>query len=173
MLDGVFFVLGRLLCGFADVEADLDQVSLRADTHPHTLSPMFAIAFRIANRLNIDSEAANAKHGVFEAEMRRRLWWAMVVYDSRISELSDYKTTQLVPTWDCKIPVNVNDFDLRPEMTTRPADQDASTEALFAVVRAAIGNCIRYNALHLDFVNPYSNTSPKQPNPPPTQTTPT
>lgn len=115
---------------------------------------MFAIAFRIANRLNIDSEAANAKHGVFEAEMRRRLWWAMVVYDSRISELSDYKTTQLVPTWDCKIPVNVNDFDLRPEMTTRPADQDASTEALFAVVRAAIGNCIRYNALHLDFVNP-------------------
>ncbi|KAF1363463.1 hypothetical protein EJ07DRAFT_152273 [Lizonia empirigonia] len=94
----------------------------RADTHPHTLSPMFAVAFRIANRMNIDSEAANAKHGVFEAEMRRRLWWAMVVYDSRISEMSDYKTTQLVPTWDCKIPVNVNDFDLRPEMTTRPTD---------------------------------------------------
>lgn len=115
---------------------------------------MFAIAFRIANRMNIVNEAANAKHGVFEAEMRRRLWWAMVTYDSRISEMTDYKTTQLIPTWDCKIPVNVNDFDLRPEMTTRPVDQEASTEALFAVVRGAIGNSIRHNALHLDFINP-------------------
>ena len=115
---------------------------------------MFAIAFRIASRMNINNEAANVKHGVFEAEMRRRLWWAMVVYDSRISEMTDYKTTQLIPTWDCKIPVNVNDFDLRPEMTTRPVDQEASTEALFAVARGAIGNFIRHNALHLDFINP-------------------
>ena len=104
--------------------------------------------------MNISNEAANAKQSVFEAEMRRRLWWAMVVYDSRISEMTDYKTTHLIPTWDCKIPANVNDFDLRPEMTTRPTDQEASTEALFAVVRGAIGNSIRYNAWHLDFVNP-------------------
>ncbi|KAJ8115454.1 hypothetical protein OPT61_g2904 [Boeremia exigua] len=129
-------------------------VSLRPDMHPHTLSPMFAIAFRIAHGMNIPNEAANARYGVFEAEMRRRLWWALVVYDSRISEMSDYKITQLVPTWDCKIPVNVNDFDLRPAMSTRPTDQEASTEALFAVVRGAIGNYIRYNAWHLDFVNP-------------------
>ncbi|KAF3039000.1 hypothetical protein E8E12_005018 [Didymella heteroderae] len=129
-------------------------ISLRPDTHPHTLSPMFAIAFRIAHRMNICNEAANSRHGVFEAEMRRRLWWAMVVYDSRISEMTDYKTTQLIPTWDCRIPVNVNDFDLRPEMTATPADQDASTEALFAVVRGAIGNFIRHNPWHLDFINP-------------------
>lgn len=115
---------------------------------------MFAIAFRIAHRMNIHSETTNAKHSVFEAEMRRRLWWAMVVFDSRISEMTDYKTTQLIPTWDCKIPLNVNDFDLRPDMSTRPNDQETSTEALFAVVRGAIGNFIRYNAWHLDFVNP-------------------
>ncbi|KZM19100.1 DNA binding [Ascochyta rabiei] len=129
-------------------------VSLRPDTHPHSLSPMFAIAFRIAYRMNIANESANAKHGVFEAEMRRRLWWALILYDSRISEMSDYKTTQLIPTWDCKIPANVNDFDVRPEISTRPLDQEASTEALFAVVRGAIGDFIRHNALHLDFINP-------------------
>jgi hypothetical protein len=115
---------------------------------------MFAIAFRIAQRMNIANEATNAKHSIFEAEMRRRLWWAIVLYDSRISEMTDYKVTHLIPTWDCKIPSNVNDFDLRPEMTTRPTDQDTSTEALFAVMRGAIGNFIRYNAWHLDFVNP-------------------
>ncbi|KAF3000058.1 hypothetical protein E8E13_000709 [Curvularia kusanoi] len=129
-------------------------ISLRPDTHPHTLSPMFAIAFRIAHRMNISNEATNAKHSIFEAEMRRRLWWAMVLYDSRISEMTDYKVTQLVPTWDCKTPSNVNDFDLRPEMTARPPDLNPSTEALFAVMRGAIGNLIRYNAWHLDFVNP-------------------
>lgn len=104
--------------------------------------------------MNICNEAANIKTGVFEAEMRRRLWWAMVVYDSRISEMTDYKATQLVPTWDCKIPANVNDFDLRPNMTAVPANQDTSTEALFAVVRGAIGDFIRQNTWHLDFINP-------------------
>ena len=50
--------------------------------------------------------------------------------------------------------MNVNDFDLRPEMIRKPTDQNACTEALFVVVRGAMGNFIRHNALHLDFINP-------------------
>ncbi|KAJ5509759.1 hypothetical protein N7527_011902 [Penicillium freii] len=36
-----------------------------------------------------------------EAEMRRRLWWSLIIFDNRIGEMSDYQTSSLAPTWDC------------------------------------------------------------------------
>lgn len=115
---------------------------------------MLGIASRIAQRLGIQYESNNSKYPVLEAEMRRRLWWSFVMFDARISELSDYRTTILAPTWDCKIPLNVNDFDLRPEMKDPPAVQSKTTEALFARLRCEIGEFIRHSSFHLDFTNP-------------------
>ena len=115
---------------------------------------MLGTAFRIAQRLGIPSESANVKHTVLEAEMRRRLWWSMVLFDARISEVSDHKATTLVPTWDCQIPLNVNDFDLHPDMKIRPANQEEPTEALFLVVRSELTNFVRHSSSHLDFINP-------------------
>lgn len=86
--------------------------------------------------------------------MRRRLWWSLVMYDNRICEMADHKATNLLPTWDCRIPLNVNDFDLRPEMKTGPATHGNPSEALFAVVRSELGNFVRRSAFHLDFTNP-------------------
>ena len=87
--------------------------------------------------------------------MRRRLWWSLVTFDNRIAELSDYKTAEsLTPLWNCRLPTNVNDFDIRPEMREPPASQDQPTEALFAVVRSALGDFVRHSAFHLDFTNP-------------------
>ena len=86
--------------------------------------------------------------------MRRRLWWSLILFDTRICELADYKTAMLVPTWDCRTPLNLNDFDLQPEMKDPPAVQEKSSEALFAVVRSEIGEFVRHSAFHLDFVNP-------------------
>lgn len=86
--------------------------------------------------------------------MRRRLWWSLILFDTRICEMADWKTAMLVPTWDCRTPLNLNDFDLRPEMKDPPAVQEKSSEALFAVVRSEMGNFVRHTAFHLDFVNP-------------------
>lgn len=86
--------------------------------------------------------------------MRRRLWWSLISFDARIMEMADYKSMSLIPTWDCKIPLNVNDFDLLPEMKAPPAVHGNSTEALFAVVRSEISEFIRHSAFHLDFIIP-------------------
>jgi Fungal specific transcription factor domain len=115
---------------------------------------MLGVAIRIAQRMGIHSESALAKCTVVEAEMRRRLWWSLILFDTRISEIANSKTTTLDPTWDCKIPLNVNDSDLRPEMKGPPAIQGKSTEALFAVVRSELGEFIRHTVFHLDFTNP-------------------
>ena len=115
---------------------------------------MLGVAIRIAQRMGIHNESALAKCTAIEAEMRRRLWWSLVLFDNRISEIASSKTVTLDPTWDCKIPLNVNDSDLRPEMKGPPAMQGKSTEALFAVVRCELGEFIRHTVFHLDFTSP-------------------
>lgn len=115
---------------------------------------MLGVAIRIAQRMDIHSESALAKCTALEAELRRRLWWSLVLFDTRISEMSDHKTATLAPTWDCKIPLNVNDSDLRPEMKGPPVVQGKSTDALFAVVRSELGDFVRHTMFHLDFTSP-------------------
>ena len=115
---------------------------------------MLGVAIRIAQRMGIHSESALAKCTAVEAEMRRRLWWSLVLFDSRIGQLANSKVTTLDPTWDCKIPLNVNDSDLWPEMKGPPAIQGKSTEAIFAVVRSELGEFIRHTVFHLDFTSP-------------------
>lgn len=115
---------------------------------------MLAIAVRTAERMRIDSESELSKSSPLEAEMCRRLWWALIMFDARVGELAYFPKAQLNPVWDCKVPLNVNDSDLRPEMEEPPNVQGLSTEALFVVVRAEIADFMRNTAMQLDFSTP-------------------
>ncbi len=86
--------------------------------------------------------------------MCRRLWWSLVIFDNRICEMSDHKTTILTPSWDCKTPLNINDFDILPEMRHLPVAHQQPTESLFIVVRSQLSDFVRHSAFHLDFTNP-------------------
>jgi hypothetical protein len=81
----------------------------------------------------------------------------LVFFDHRICEVADYRTTTLTPVWDCNTPLNVNDFELRPDMKSPPSAHDKPTEALFAVVRSELADSLRHSAFHLNFVNPSLN----------------
>lgn len=115
---------------------------------------MLGLAIRIAQRMGIHSESTLTKSSPLEAEVRRRLWWSLVLFDSRISELSHSRAVTLEPSWDCKIPLNVGDSDLRPEMKSQPVAQKSSTEAVLAVVRGEIGEFLRHSTFYLDFTCP-------------------
>jgi hypothetical protein len=56
-------------------------------------------------------------------------------FDRRICEIAGYRLS-LTHSGDCKPPLNVNDFDLRPEMQSAPEAHKTPTEALFVVVRS-------------------------------------
>jgi hypothetical protein len=115
---------------------------------------MLGVAIRIAQRMGIHSEAALARCPALEAELRRRLWWALALFDTRISEMAGHKNSTLSPTWDCTIPLNVSDSDLRPEMKEPPLVQEKSTDAIFAVVRAELADFVRHTMFYLDFTSP-------------------
>ncbi|PLB50139.1 hypothetical protein P170DRAFT_463409 [Aspergillus steynii IBT 23096] len=122
--------------------------------NPRSLSSMLAVAIRIAQRMGIHNEAALARCTVFEAEMRRRLWWSLMLFDSRINELTEHNVTTLAPAWDCKIPLNVGDSDLRIGMKDPPIAQGPASEALYVVVRSELGEFLRHAPFHLDFTHP-------------------
>lgn len=115
---------------------------------------MLGIAIRIAQRMGIHSEIVLADCSPFEAEMRRRLWWSLIFFDTRMAELGNSRIVTLDPTWDCKIPLNVSDSDLWPDMKSQPAQRTEPTDAMFAVVRSELGDHIRHTSFHLSFANP-------------------
>ncbi|CAK7275392.1 hypothetical protein SEPCBS119000_006670 [Sporothrix epigloea] len=141
-------------------------ISLGNCVSHHTLYSLLGAAMRVAQAMQIDIEAgphSSAKMKPLEAELRRRLWWALVLFDARISELSNHSPTMLNPTWSCCVPLNANDLDFRPELRESPRDAfgrgvggsgASSSEALFVVVRSELGNAMRHMEYYLALSNP-------------------
>ena len=116
-------------------------------------------ATRIAQQIGIDNESINMRCSPFEAEMRRRLWWSLVLFDARVCESShNLASSTLVPTWDCKAPSNLNDFEIWPETRSLPLTHEYPTEALYIVIRNTIAQHIRHSNFNLDFINPVHNS---------------
>lgn len=118
---------------------------------------MLSTAIRIAQRMGIHNESRLSKLAPLEAEMCRRLWWSLILFDTRIGEMADVHATSLLPIWDCNPPLNVNDSDLREDMTEHPQMQGIWTDTLFAVVRSELGNALRTARYHLDYWAPSLN----------------
>lgn len=115
---------------------------------------MIGVAIHIAKRMGLHNESSLAKCDALESEMRRRLWWFLVLFDARIGEMAGAKSSSLDPTWDCKIPLNVNDSDLHPEMKRPPTAHAQNTEAVFIIVRSEIADFVRHATFYLDYINP-------------------
>ncbi|KAF4126203.1 Fungal trans [Geosmithia morbida] len=129
-------------------------ISVREKSHPQALWSMLSVALRIAQRMGMHSEATNSRHNVLEAELRRRLWWAMAFIDSRMTEFTEYKATVLNPSWDCKVPLSVNDSELHASMTEPPAVRDHASDAMFVSSYSHIADYVRHSNFYLDFTNP-------------------
>ncbi|KAG9694455.1 hypothetical protein KCU95_g5630, partial [Aureobasidium melanogenum] len=150
-----------LKCGFLQTD-DRDcltalflyLVAVRPDTDPRSLSSLLGLTVRIAQRMGLDNESANTRCGPLEGEMRRRIWWALLLFDNRVCEMGDYRAVTLTPSWNCKIPANLNDFDLQSGMRTLPQSHDRPTESTLAVLRYAVADLVRHSSFFLDFTNP-------------------
>ncbi|OHE93826.1 hypothetical protein CORC01_10847 [Colletotrichum orchidophilum] len=126
----------------------------RPAAHIRSISSLLSVAIRIAQRMGLQHESANARCTILEAEMRRRLWWSLVLFDARMSGLSEHKATELTPTWDCAVPLNVGDSELRAEMKEPPRAEMKVSEALFSVLAAELADFARHTPFYLDMTNP-------------------
>ncbi|KAK4213664.1 hypothetical protein QBC37DRAFT_422608 [Rhypophila decipiens] len=131
-------------------------LSISQQVDPRSLACMVAVAIRIAQRMGMPYEPASSISGckALEFEMRRRLWWSLVLLDNQLCEmLHQERSTSLCPAWDCRVPLNVNDFELRADMKKPPAkNEKAATETLFVVVRSELADFLRRSASHLAII---------------------
>jgi hypothetical protein len=101
------------------------------------------IAVRIARRMGIHRDGSNLGLLPFETEMRRRLWWHIVHFDCRTSDLAGTKPSMDLFLGDSKMPLNVEDEDLELEMADPPKERTGITSIVLCLIRCDIIEFLR------------------------------
>lgn len=123
--------------------AVLFLICVRREDDSKFVWSMNAIVLRLAQGLGLHRDGSNFSLKPFETEMRRRLWWHICLMDSRSSE--DHGTDPLIHEgmYDCRLPLNVNDDDIYPEMQEAPAERVGCTDITFCLIRCEITGALR------------------------------
>ncbi|KAL7625626.1 hypothetical protein AAE478_004846 [Parahypoxylon ruwenzoriense] len=91
------------------------------------------VTVRIAQKMGLHRDGEFLGLSPFETEMRRRLWWRIVLLDALYALMSGLGQSLLPRSWDTKQPLNINDSDLYPTMTTIQA-KDSPTDMIFCLI---------------------------------------
>ena len=89
---------------------------------------MLAVAVRLGHSLGLHREGSRPGITPFIQELRRRLWWQLVVLDVRASE--DVGTDLLIfeSSFNTRFPANINDSDMSPDRTEPIVERQGFTE---------------------------------------------
>ncbi|KAL8715737.1 MAG: hypothetical protein Q9220_000404 [cf. Caloplaca sp. 1 TL-2023] len=135
-------------------------IFLNASRHmidPRSLWIHCGIAVRLGQRVGLHRDGTLFGLPPFETEMRRRLWWQIIVLDSRVSELSGAGTSILNLYFDTNLPSNVNDSNLNSEMGETPMDHPGATDMTFCLSRYEIAHFMkRSNTVFFSFDGPWA-----------------
>lgn len=80
----------------------------------------------------------------FETEMRRRLWWALRLLDTRASEDFGADSALHEGMSDTLLPLNINDSDIAPDTPELPQERVGVTDMTFCLMRYEISKVSRY-----------------------------
>lgn len=107
----------------------------RLHDKPMSVWMMTGLVIRMAHAIGLHRDGSHFAHlSPFEVEMRRRVWWAVCMLDTRASEDqgTDYSIT--AGTYDTKLPLNINDADIDPETKEPPPERQALTDMTISLV---------------------------------------
>lgn len=110
---------------------------------PRSLWLLTGLANRTGQAMGLHRERSLKDLRPFEAEIRRRLWWHILMMDSRSAQLLGTAVDAHFDSWDTRRPLNVDDSDLFPSMKELPPEHSGATEMLFCSIRFEIGKCMR------------------------------
>ncbi|KAL8752908.1 MAG: hypothetical protein Q9184_005586 [Pyrenodesmia sp. 2 TL-2023] len=113
-------------------------VASRHSIDPRSLWIHCGTAVRLGQRIGLHRDGSSLGLPPFEVEMRRRLWWQIVVLDSRVAELSGAGTSIVTALFDTRLPSNVNDSNLNPEMGELPPSHIGTSDMTFCLARYEI-----------------------------------
>jgi hypothetical protein len=118
-------------------------ILLRRNDDARKIWTLTGLAVRIAQTLGIHRDGSHFGLDPFDIEMRRRLWWQVCILDARSSEDHGCDPTIVEAQFDTKMPLNVYDNDLDPNMTKMPEERKGFTDMTFCLIRFEVTNIFR------------------------------
>jgi hypothetical protein len=94
---------------------------------------------RIAQKMGYHRDGESLNLPPFETEMRRRIWWQVIIQDVKYAMISGLNHSLLPVNWDTKRPLNLNDADLYPGLTEPVQEREGATEMAFVLVMTEVG----------------------------------
>jgi hypothetical protein len=120
---------------------------LFADPESELTSTMTGAAIRLGLKLGLDLNNPHPKVSLFEQEMRVRLWWQLHGLDAR-NRFSSAKWPKHRPSHqefgEVRLPLNINDADLHPDMVAAPAEHTNPTEMICVLLKFELFNWLRF-----------------------------
>ncbi|KAL4925278.1 transcription factor domain-containing protein [Aspergillus undulatus] len=112
-----------------------------------------AVGMALKMGLNRDGEALG--QSPFEVEMRRRLWWQLLILDTRVAEDHQSEPCILESSFNTRLPSNIASANLHPEMSRLAICGHGRTEMLFSLVRFEVS----YFARQMVFSDVFGNAN--------------
>ncbi|KAK4193047.1 fungal-specific transcription factor domain-containing protein [Podospora australis] len=109
-------------------------ISLQGRYNRHAAWILNGVVIRIAQKMGLHRDGERLGLSPFEAEMRRRVWWQIIMVDSKYAIFSGLSHSLLPRGWDTKTPKNVNDADIFPTATEPFQDREGPTEMIFVLL---------------------------------------
>ncbi|KAK4122144.1 hypothetical protein N657DRAFT_492261 [Parathielavia appendiculata] len=109
-------------------------ISLQGRYNRHAAWILNGIVIRIAQKMGLHRDGEALGLSPFECEMRRRLWWQIIMVDARYAILSGLSPSLLPTNSNTKAPKNVNDADIFPNATEPIVEREGPTEMIFCLL---------------------------------------
>ncbi|OJJ67631.1 hypothetical protein ASPBRDRAFT_186191 [Aspergillus brasiliensis CBS 101740] len=112
-------------------------------------------AVRLAEKMGLHQEPSDPSISFFEKEMRIRLWWQLRGLDARCRINSTPGIKKPPPPseiGDVRLPLNVNDADLHPDMTEPPLEHNGPTEMMCVLLKMEVSNWRRHSPIAVKLI---------------------
>lgn len=98
---------------------------------------MAGMAVRMGQRMDLHLE--NGESLSVNSEIRRRVWWQILMMDGRSTQLAGAQVQPTSVTPGYPLPLNVNDDDLNYLSDSMPAPKKGPTDMIFCLLRYEVG----------------------------------
>ncbi|EFQ31543.1 fungal specific transcription factor domain-containing protein [Colletotrichum graminicola] len=109
-------------------------VSVQGQLDRHAAWVLTGALVRIAQRMGLHRDGELLGLSPFETEIRRRIWWQIILLESKYAVLAGFCDAILPPNWNTKLPSNVNDADLVPGSLEPVKSREGATEMAFCLM---------------------------------------
>ncbi|KAF9883141.1 hypothetical protein FE257_004061 [Aspergillus nanangensis] len=132
-------------------------IGVRREDDTKFVWSMTALVLRLAQGLGLHRDGTNFGLKPFDTEMRRRVWWQICLLEIRSSE--DHGTESQIHErlYDTRMPLNINDEDISPDMREPPEERVGFTDMTFCLIRCDIAVALRrvsYSCPNKNFPGP-------------------